>query len=112
MSIKYAAPPVEMRDIANALPQLPSPLLWRISFYPRPRQTSSLSPCIELCYVMRDGSTLVFKRWGRGGRSQSTRELLGALLIAAQEAHNYVGNADPAELARRIAWDMGLPAQL
>lgn len=109
MGGKYASPDVTFRDIAAALPELPQPLLWRIALYPRPRNTTTLSPAVELVYVDRTGGTLCFKRWGGGGRASSTSETLGRLLVAAQEAHMYCAGKDPDELARRILWDLGVP---
>jgi len=111
MGSKYASPPVSFRDVAAALPLLPFPLQWRVALYPRPQNTTSLSPCVELVCVLRNGSTIVFKRWGGAGRATAPLEILGALLIAAQQAHNYVGECDPEDLAKRIAWDMGLPIE-
>jgi hypothetical protein len=109
MGHKYAGPPVELRDIARALPAIPQPLLWRISLYPRPQNTTTLSPAVELVYVASNGSTVVFKRWGGGGRATSTREVLGALLLAAQQAHLYCAGASPEDLMRRVLWDLGVP---
>ena len=111
MGGKYSAPSVTFRDIAAALPQAPPPLLWRIALYPRPLNTTTLSPAIELCYVGRDGSTVVFKRWGGKGRSTSTPEVLSSLLVAAQEAHMYTAGVSQEELLKRILWDLGIPVQ-
>lgn len=111
MGGKYASPEVSFRDVAAALPQLPHPLLWRLSLYPRPQNTTTLSPCVELVYVLPNGATVSFKRWGGTGRSTNTREVLSSLLVAAQEAHMYVGRSDPTDLLVRVAWDLGIPIQ-
>lgn len=109
MSQKYASPKVTFRDIAAALPELPQPLLWRVALYPRPRNTTTLSPAIELVYVRHDGTTVVFKRWGGGGRATSTDETLSRLLISAQEAHMFCAGKEPEELAKLILWELGVP---
>lgn len=106
---KYQRSGVTLRDVAAALPLLPGGLLWRISLYPRPQNSTTLSPSVEMCYVGLDGSTVVVKRWPGSGRTGSTEEIIASLLIAAQQAHNYVDGVNGEELMRKILWDLGVP---
>lgn len=102
---KYTPPAVTLRDIAQALPMVKAPLIWRISLYPTPVNTTTLASCVELVLTRPDGATYVWRRWGAEAKSSSDAARLGALLRAAQEAYWYVEGMDEDTLLKRVQWD-------
>lgn len=109
MSRKYAGPDVTWGDISRALPPLPTPLGWRIALYPRPANSTFLTPCVELTYTLRNGATMVWRRFGKQPTTNAPQAVMSSLLIGAQEASWYCDGLSADELATRIAWDLGLP---
>lgn len=105
---KYARAGVTFRDIAAALPTVDLPLQWRLALYPRPQNTTTLSPTLELVYVTRIGATIVFRRWGGGGRTTTNDAVVCGLLLAAQQAAMWMEGMDQQELIRLIRWQLDI----
>lgn len=106
---KYTAPQVTILDIAQALPALEQPLLWRVALYPKAGNTTNLHACVELCVARPDSSTIVYKRFAGKARSSSTASVLAGLLQAAQEAYWYTAPISPGELVRLACWEADAP---
>lgn len=102
---KYTPPAVTFRDIAQALPHVKAPLVWRISLYPTPVNTTTLHSCVELVLTRPDGGTYVWRRWPAQGATASDTARMGAMLRAAQEAYWYVEGMDEETLLKRVQWD-------
>lgn len=106
---KYTAPQVSILDVSRCLPALPLPCIWRIALYPRPMNSTSLSPSVEWCVTRRDGSTVVWRRFGHVPRTTSTASVMASLLHAAQEAAWFAESANVLELANRACWECDAP---
>lgn len=106
---KYTAPEVTVRDVAAALPFVLQPLAMKVSLYPVPGNSTSLTAAVELVVNRKDGTVRVWRRWGATGTASGQRTLMPALLRAAQEAFWYVDSVDPDELRELACWECDTP---
>ena len=109
---KYTPPAVTFQDVLAALPALPMPLALIVVMRPTKGSVSHMYSSVELVHYDIWGAMRVYKRWGRDVRAGSEKDVMRALLLAAQEAYVYLEAKDPAELARFIEWQLDLPRSL
>jgi hypothetical protein len=107
---KYTPPPVTFLDVLSHLPELAYPLSWRLAFSSVPKGHGSMHVMVELVYTLSSGHQAVYKRWGQSTRQDNTLNAMRAALVASQEAYLWADGKDVGELARFIAWNLGVPS--
>lgn len=106
---KYTPPEVTMADVVAALPPIVPPLSLAVAVRPMRSNPSLVHACVELAHADAYGAMRVYSRWGRDVRAASQKDVMRALLLAAQECWLYVEGRDPDELLSFIAWQLGVP---
>jgi hypothetical protein len=106
---KYTPPPVTFEDVLAALPTVPLPLAFLVVVRPVKRGPDRAHAAVELVHYDISGTSRVYKRWGREVRTASEKDVMHALLLAAQEAYLYLEEKDVVELVRLVEWQLGLP---
>ena len=102
---KYSTPPVTLRDVLAALPKVLPPLAWRVSVYPSSGGPDSAQVAVELVVNRANGSTMVWKRWGRSVRTNTPLTGWQGALLSAQEAYVFCEGKDPVELRKLVLWE-------
>lgn len=106
---KYTPPEVTFRDVLAALPPLKLPLALVVAIRPAQGSPERAYVAVELVHYGKLGACTVYKRWGREVRASSTKDVMRALLIAAQDAYLYLDGRDSEELACFVEWQLGVP---